>query len=143
MSSELSNSLIQGGANKANVDRVKQVQTSAPARQAEAVVPANPQREQTEVAENAKPLNDKQAENRETAAKSLHHAVSDMNDFVQSIRRELQFSINSDHGEVVIQVTDAENGDVIRQIPSDEALRLAQSLQDANQTTGRIFQDKA
>ncbi|MDP2243838.1 flagellar protein FlaG [Pseudomonas sp.] len=61
---------------------------------------------------------------------SLEQAVSSIKDFVQAIRRDLNFSLDDSSGRVVIKVTDSVSGDVIRQMPSEEALRLAESLDE-------------
>jgi len=60
----------------------------------------------------------------------LQSAVSDMQDFVQSVRRDINFQLDDTSGRVVINVTEATSGDVIRQIPSEEALRLAENLSE-------------
>ena len=56
--------------------------------------------------------------------------MSDIQDFVQSVRRDINFNLDEDSGRVVINVTEATSGDVIRQIPSEEALRLAENLSE-------------
>lgn len=60
----------------------------------------------------------------------LEKAVADMQDFVQSVRRDINFQLDDGSGRVVVRVTEATTGDVIRQIPSEEALRLAESLSE-------------
>ncbi|MEH6493212.1 flagellar protein FlaG [Halopseudomonas sp.] len=60
----------------------------------------------------------------------LQAAVSDIQNFVQSVRRDINFNLDDDSGRVVINVTEATSGDVIRQIPSEEALRLAENLSE-------------
>ncbi|WP_137821674.1 flagellar protein FlaG [Pseudomonas sp. D(2018)] len=57
-------------------------------------------------------------------------AASSIQEFVQSIRRNLNFDVDDSSGRVVVQVTDSESGDVIRQIPSEDALKLAESLSE-------------
>jgi flagellar protein FlaG len=57
-------------------------------------------------------------------------AVATIQDFVQSVRRSLNFSLEEGSGRVVVKVTDACSGDVIRQIPSEEALQLAENLSE-------------
>jgi flagellar protein FlaG len=42
----------------------------------------------------------------------------------------LRFRVDPEAGRVVVSVVDAETGDVLRQIPSEEALAIAQSLAD-------------
>lgn len=61
---------------------------------------------------------------------SLEKAVSDMQDFVQSVRRDINFQLDDGTGQIVVRVTEAATGDVIRQIPSEEALRLAENLSE-------------
>lgn len=62
----------------------------------------------------------------------LDEAVSNIQQFVQSIQRNLNFSLDDSTGRVVVKVTDGSSGEVIRQIPSEEALRLAESLEQAS-----------
>lgn len=58
----------------------------------------------------------------------LKQAVSKLNDYVQNIQRDLQFSIDKESGAMVVKVIDANSKTVIRQIPSEETLRLARNL---------------
>lgn len=60
----------------------------------------------------------------------VEDAVSSIQEFVQSVRRDINFSLDDGDGRVVVKVTDADSGDVIRQIPSEEALRLAENLSE-------------
>ncbi|EIC29498.1 MULTISPECIES: flagellar protein FlaG [Methylomicrobium] len=62
----------------------------------------------------------------------LGNAVSKLNDFVQNIQRDLQFSLDEGSGEMIVKVIDTKSQQVIRQIPSEEALRLARSLAEQN-----------
>lgn len=48
--------------------------------------------------------------------------------YLRSVGRSVQFSIDSASGETVVSVRDAATGEVIRQMPSEEALRLARAL---------------
>lgn len=69
----------------------------------------------------------------EEAAQSrepVEDAVIAIQGFVQSIRRDLNFSLDDSSGRVVVKVTDGASGEVIRQLPSEEALRLAESLEE-------------
>lgn len=63
---------------------------------------------------------------------ALEKAVTDIREFVQSTRRNLDFSIDDSTGIVVVKVVATESGEVIRQIPSETALKLAQNLSDAS-----------
>lgn len=67
----------------------------------------------------------------EATREQVEGAVSTIQDFVQSVRRSINFSLEEgDGGRVVVKVTDAQSGDVIRQIPSEEALQLAENLSE-------------
>jgi len=59
--------------------------------------------------------------------------------FAQSIQRDLQFSIDKSVGKTVIKVVDSTTQEVIRQIPSDEALAITRHLKEQ----GILFNSKA
>lgn len=61
----------------------------------------------------------------------LEEAVAHLQDYVQNVNRSLQFEIDDSSGMVVVQVYARDSGELIRQIPSEEALRLAEQLDDA------------
>lgn len=71
-----------------------------------------------------------EAESREASRSQVEGAVSAIQEFVQSVRRNLDFRVDDSSGRVVVQVTDRESGDVIRQMPTEEALKLAESLDE-------------
>lgn len=60
---------------------------------------------------------------------ALTKAVSQLNDFVQSVQRDLQFEVDNELGKTIVRVVDQETSEVIRQIPDEVALRLAEKLQ--------------
>jgi flagellar protein FlaG len=49
---------------------------------------------------------------------------------VQSIQRDLSFSVDDSTGDVVVKVVDGDSGKVVRQIPSEEILRLTERLDE-------------
>ncbi|WP_373388109.1 flagellar protein FlaG [Pseudomonas alcaligenes] len=69
-------------------------------------------------------------EKTEIPREQVESAVSTIQEFVQSVRRSINFSLEDSSGRVVVKVTDASSGDIIRQIPSEEALQLAESLEE-------------
>ena len=71
---------------------------------------------------------------------ALEKAVTDMREFVQASQRNLDFSIDDSTGKVVVKVIATDSGEVIRQIPSETALKLAQNLSDAGSL---LFDSKA
>ena len=52
--------------------------------------------------------------------------------FVQSMGRDLSFSVDSTTGYHVVKVTNPETGEVVRQLPSEELLKIAQSMEQTN-----------
>lgn len=62
----------------------------------------------------------------------LQEAVKGLQDYVQSLQRNLEFSVDESTGTTVVKVIARDSGEVIRQIPSETALELAKSLQDVN-----------
>lgn len=72
--------------------------------------------------------------------KSLDDVVEDLNRQIQSTTRALRFSIDERHGRPVVSVVDKETDQVIRQIPSEVALQVADALEEA---TGLLVSDRA
>jgi flagellar protein FlaG len=69
-------------------------------------------------------------ENRNEAQREqLDEAVSQLNDFVQNVQRDLQFEVSDDLGQTIVKVVDQSTKEVIRQIPDEVAVRLAENLQ--------------
>lgn len=64
----------------------------------------------------------------EKQAGNLQVAVSQINDYVQNLQRNLQFTVDEATGKDVVTVIDNETKEVIRQIPSEEALEIARRL---------------
>jgi flagellar protein FlaG len=64
------------------------------------------------------------------AREQIEKAVSTLQEFAQSVKRDLNFSVDDGSGQVVVKVTDSSSGDIIRQIPSEEALQLAENLSE-------------
>src|SRR5690606_14329546 len=55
-------------------------------------------------------------------------AVAQMNEYIQSTQRDLHFSYDQSSGETVVKVLDRVTQDVIRQIPDETFLKLAQHI---------------
>jgi flagellar protein FlaG len=66
----------------------------------------------------------------EVRREDLDEAVSQLNDFVQNVQRDLQFEVDNDLGQTIVRVVDQQTQEVIRQIPDEVALRLAEKLQE-------------
>ena len=65
--------------------------------------------------------------------KDLSELGEELSDLVQSVRRELEFSVDDDSGRTVIRVIDSATGELVRQIPPEEVLTLV----------GRFREDQA
>ena len=66
----------------------------------------------------------------EASEEQVKDAVSKLNDYVQSTERTLDFQMDEDSGKTVIKVYDTLSAELIRQIPNELALELAQNLND-------------
>jgi len=60
----------------------------------------------------------------------VEEAVERIRTQVQTLQRNLNFSVDDSTGEVVVQVLDGDSGKVVRQIPSEDILRLADRLDE-------------
>lgn len=81
-----------------------------------------------------------EAESKDSDPDKLKLAVQEIEKFVQSIKRNLEFSIDDASGKVVVKVIATESGEVVRQIPSEVVLKLAESLSTASNV---LFDAKA
>ncbi|WP_078482142.1 flagellar protein FlaG [Solemya pervernicosa gill symbiont] len=62
----------------------------------------------------------------------LQDAVTRINDHMQVIRRNLSFNLDDESGETVIKVIDSDTDEVIRQLPTEEAMKLSKQLEQAS-----------
>ncbi len=58
----------------------------------------------------------------------LDHAISQLADYVQSLQRDLHFDVDESSGRMVIRVVDRRTQELVRQIPEEVVLDLAQKL---------------
>jgi flagellar protein FlaG len=65
---------------------------------------------------------------RQAVEENVQAAVAQMNEYIQSTQRDLHFSYDSNSGETVVKVLDRSTQEVIRQIPDEIFLRLAEQL---------------
>lgn len=93
--------------------------------------------------EKAQALNLREADNKEETERGVRgddeeardaekmraqQAAKDISDLLASMPKSLNLSVDEDLGRVVVKVMDPETKEVIKQIPSEEALELAKSL---------------
>ncbi|KAA0969259.1 flagellar protein FlaG [Pseudomonas sp. ANT_H12B] len=67
-----------------------------------------------------------------TEAEKVKSALKDIEKFLASSRRNLEFSADEESGRIIVKVIASETGELIRQLPSEEALKIAHSLSDVN-----------
>ena len=61
--------------------------------------------------------------------RKIESVTRQIDSFLRSMNRSLQFRLDESTGRMIVSITDAETGEVIRQVPGDEALRIAQNLE--------------
>ena len=62
----------------------------------------------------------------------LAELAEQMDSFVGSFNQELKFRVDEDSGRHVVSVVDKKNGDIIRQIPTEELLDVIARLAEAS-----------
>lgn len=62
----------------------------------------------------------------------IQKTAKQMESFVQSMGRELNFSIDKTTGYSIIRVVNPQTGEVIRQLPSEELLKIAEMFEQTN-----------
>ncbi|MBA6059601.1 flagellar protein FlaG [Pseudomonas juntendi] len=67
-----------------------------------------------------------------TDVDQVRAAVSQIESFLNSTRRNLEFTTDEESGKIVVRIIASDTGELVRQLPSEEALRIAHSLNDVN-----------
>lgn len=66
----------------------------------------------------------------EEMRKNLQEAVTRLNEQMQSKGRDLSFSMDERIDRTIITVKNLQTGEVVRQIPTEEVVRMAHSIED-------------
>ena len=74
------------------------------------------------------------------SANQVQQAVEEIQQTMEKLAQNLQFSIDKDTGITVITVLDSQTQEVIRQIPTEEAVSIARTL---DKVQGLLFNDQA
>jgi flagellar protein FlaG len=72
----------------------------------------------------------------------VNEAVSQLNKSAQANSQGLEFSVDSDSKRTVVKVVDQTTKEVLRQIPTPEALEIAKAL-ESKSSTGLLIQQTA
>uniref|UniRef100_UPI004047CC84 flagellar protein FlaG n=1 Tax=Shewanella baltica TaxID=62322 RepID=UPI004047CC84 len=70
----------------------------------------------------------------------LTQVATELSDMMSMMRKGLAFKVDETSGQAVVTVLDKDTGDVIRQMPSEEALALAEKL---SEVTGLLMKTEA
>lgn len=70
----------------------------------------------------------------EPTSAAVRAAVQQIDSYLKSVDREVEFRIDEDTGRTVVTVRQAATGEVIRQIPNEEVLQLARHLDTGSGT---------
>ncbi len=135
MNSDISNissvsfsSFAQGKSQEIKKDRIALRQE-----QEQAKVEKQPQKEDDKSVSDKKVISFEDAKN----------LAKEGNKILENVQRNLEFKVDDATQQVVMTIVDKESGDVIRQLPSEEALELAKRMLDADGSPGGIVEDSA
>jgi len=62
----------------------------------------------------------------------VENAAQELQKFVESSGRTLSFSVDQNSGYQIVRVVDESTGELIRQLPSEELIRLAKNMKELN-----------
>jgi flagellar protein FlaG len=80
-------------------------------------------------AQTQQPVVSEQNSQQQQRTEALREKVAQLNDYMQNMNRNLQFSVDDASGDTVVKVIDAETEEVVRQIPSEEILEARHAIE--------------
>lgn len=69
----------------------------------------------------------------------VQQVVSKLSEYIQTVQRDLHFSVDEESGQTVVKVIDSATDKVIRQIPPEDVIAFAQVM---NSVSGLLFDTK-
>ena len=75
-----------------------------------------------------------------TAREKMSNVISMLNKQMESTQRGLGFTYDESKNTPVVKVTDTNSGEVVRQIPSEQAIKMAHQI---DQAKGLFYNNKA
>jgi flagellar protein FlaG len=103
------------------------------------ISPVEKSNDSSQTALDKKALQEKAKEQR-LSNEELAEAVQDIQSRLEVVGTRLGFSIHEETEDIVVEITNRESGELIRQIPSDEVLELRARL---DELVGILFDKKA
>lgn len=70
----------------------------------------------------------------------VKRTVDELNEAMQTVGTALSFSVDKETGRTIVKVLDSKTGEVIRQIPAEEMVRVSQRIA---KLMGVLFDDEA
>lgn len=113
-------------------------------REAQVKAQVRPVEKSAEAARNA--LDEQRLRREEDRGKSrlsradLQDALNEVQERMDQMGTNLQFSMDKVAEDIVVKVTDKKNGELIRQIPSEDVIKLRKKLEELS---GLLFDEKA
>ena len=99
-----------------------------------------------ELQQKDKPAEQQKVQQDQPERQKVDQAVNEVNSFFQDEQRKLLFTVNEKTGNVVIEVKDAQTDEVIKQIPPEFVVKLAEHLDQLNaadDTVGMLVREQA
>ena len=59
----------------------------------------------------------------------IESVTRQIDSFLRSMNKSLQFRVDETTGQMIVSICDSETGEIIRQVPGEEALRIAQNIE--------------
>src|SRR3954462_3873731 len=113
---------------------IQQVTATAPA------APVAPVQRETPQALPGDKSSSKAEDKRAPSQEDVKHAVKDIQDFVSTVTTDLRFTVDKETGKTVVSVGDSKTKQIVRQIPSEEIMKIARNI---DRMQGLLFSDKA
>ena len=84
--------------------------------------------ERQELADSGRVVPHAGPENLVASAEDVNQAVQDISERINGLERKLEFSVNEDLGKIVVTVFDKASDEIIRQIPGEQAIAIAEHI---------------
>jgi flagellar protein FlaG len=95
---------------------------------AKAAIETKKAEEQQESIDTVRQLKSEQQEQKQQTARRVEKAIKDVREFVQKNQRTLDFQMAEESNRVIITVIDRATNEVIRQIPPEDLVKLADRI---------------
>lgn len=98
------------------------------------ILPISESSKQTDIENNHKTSDvnsiQRSEEIKEVTQEKIQRVSELMNDYIQSLQKDLKINVNNETGDIIVKVISGEDGKVIREIPSEELLALAARMEE-------------